>query len=530
MRGKNIYKSLIIGLILLLVGFVLGFILSSLPSVRRNFSPGNDKLSVIIETIAEEYVDSLDIDEITELAIPHFVDELDPHSAYIPADELAATKENLEGEFAGVGISFCVLKDTIVIMSALRGSPAQKAGLQAGDRIIEVDGENCTGLNLTDEEVRDKLRGEIDTKVCLTVRPAMRDTTLRLNLVRSNIPVTTIKAALSVAEGVGYIKIFDSFTPNTYSEFIGAMARLLNQGCSQFIIDLRGNGGGVMESAVNICNEFLPAGDPIVYAEGQAFEREYITANGLGTLQDKPVVILVDQFTASASEIIAGAVQDNDRGLIIGRRTFGKGLIQNQIEFTDGSALLLTVARYYTPSGRNIQRPYEMGNSNDYNNQWIERFSNGEEFSADSVRQDKTLLFHTRNGREVYGGGGIMPDIFVPLDTAETTSYYINLENSDIFRIFAAYYSDSNRTRLNTFRTSDEMLAFLKSQPILYEVTHFAEQKGIKRRTTLINTSSALILRTVYAHILMNFFDEEAFFSVFLESDSMIKTALENLK
>jgi carboxyl-terminal processing protease len=326
------------------------------------------------------------------------------------------------------------------------------------------------------------------------------------------------------------IKIYDSFSANTYNEFVNAMARLLAAGCKSFILDLRGNGGGVMDAAVNICNEFLPAESPIVLAQGKSFPLESVVANGLGTLISQPLVVLVDQLSASASEIIAGAIQDNDRGVIVGRRTFGKGLIQNQIELSDGSAIRLTVARYYTPSGRSIQRKYELGHSDDYALDWLDRFDNGEEFSADSIRQDTSVVYTTAHGRKVFGGGGIAPDVFVPLDTAEMTTYFMHLQNNDIFRIFGGYYSDRNRARLAEFKDWRQMLEYLKTQPLLYEITHFAEQYGIRRRSALISTSSRSIVRYACANILLNFFGEETFFIVAMNDDPVVQKAIEILQ
>jgi carboxyl-terminal processing protease len=305
------------------------------------------------------------------------------------------------------------------------------------------------------------------------------------------------------------------------------MARLMNKGCKSFIIDLRMNKGGSFDAAIKICNEFLPRGRAIVYTEGKSFPREDVIANGSGTLQDNPIVILMDQMSASASEIVAGAIQDNDRGLVIGRRSFGKGLVQNQIEFPDGSAFRLTIARYFTPSGRNIQRKYELGKVDEYNQEWFDRLSNGEEFHEDSINFVTSSLYHTRTGRTVYGGGGIMPDVFVPLDTTELTSYYLHLENKNIFSYYAFTYSDTNRDKLRKFTNQEDMLAYLKSQYLLYDIVRLAEEKGIKRRTALINISSNKILNTTYAYILRNFFGEEALFTTILNNDLMVKKAVE---
>jgi carboxyl-terminal processing protease len=301
-------------------------------------------------------------------------------------------------------------------------------------------------------------------------------------------------------------------------------------GCESFIIDLRMNGGGTMDAAIHIANEFLPEGRMIVYTEGKAFPREEAWANGTGTCQKGSVVILVDQMSASASEILAGAIQDNDRGLIVGRRSFGKGLVQNQTELSDKSALRLTIARYYTPSGRNIQRKYKLGKSDEYNQEWINQLMNGEGFTKDSIKLDKSLEYNTANGRVVYGGGGIMPDIFVPIDTTNLTTYYIKLDKKKIFDQFAFDYSDSNRKILSKFKNHKDMLDYLKSQPILNEIVSYAEKNGIKRRSNLIAKSSNQILTTTYAHIIRNFFGDDAFFQIYMTNDPDIKKAIEAIQ
>jgi carboxyl-terminal processing protease len=467
---------------------------------------------------------------LTENVIPKIIGELDPHSGYIPAGELGKINENMDGHFAGVGIESFVHKDTLVIVWMAKGGPAQQAGLLPGDRIVAVNDTLFAGKSFSQDKILDALRGEIGTTVKIGILRKGMEQVRNYNIVRDQIPITTVKAAYQVASGIGLIKIYDKFSHTTYDEFIKAIAELLNQGCESFIIDLRMNGGGSFDAAVNICNEFLPKGRNIVYTEGKSFARENVTANGLGTLQNNQVVILMDQVSASASEIVAGAIQDNDRGLIIGRRSFGKGLVQNQIELSDGSAFRLTIARYYTPSGRNIQRHYTLGNADEYNREWVNRFSNGEEFHEKNVAMDSSMLYHTLNGREVYGGGGIMPDIFVPLDTSELTSYYINLETKNIFHQFACEYADKNRDKLSELKTYERMLEYLKTQPILYEIVHFAAEKKVKQRTSLINISANYILNTAYAYILQNFFGEEVFFMIYMNRDNDIKKAVEILR
>jgi carboxyl-terminal processing protease len=527
---KKNYKILIYTLFVLFTGVAAGIFLSGKPFIRNIFHTQNNKISLILDIISSDYVDTVSVEDMTEKAIPKIMDELDPHSMYIPAAELKAIKEDMKGNYAGLGIEGSIVYDTMVIFKTIKGGPAEQAGLMSSDRIVRLDNADFTGSALSEEIATDRLRGAAGTTVVLQIKRHNIDSLIDYSIVRENIPMPTIKAYYVVTNGIGLIKIFDSFSANTYNEFINAMAQLLAQGCNKFIIDLRGNGGGVVDAAINICNEFLPSGCPIVYTEGSALQRQYVYANGLGTLQQNSIAVLVDQFSASASEIIAGAIQDNDRGIIIGRRTFGKGLIQNQIELNDGSAVRLTIARYFTPSGRSIQRRYELGKASEYTDEWLNRFSNGEEFNEDSIHQNEELLFYTKQGRKVYGGGGIMPDVFVPLDTAEMTSYYINLDSKNIFRKFAGVYSDTNRAKLGEFKDYKALLDYLKTQPVLYEITHFAEKYGIKRRTNLINISSRSILRVTYAHIIMNFFGDDTFFIVAMEGDTMIQKAIDALK
>jgi carboxyl-terminal processing protease len=527
---KNSGRATIFILLALIVGFVAGNFVAGKTFIYRFFHNTGNKIDVVLDIVDNEYVDEVNVKDLTEKAIPKLIGELDPHSVYIPANELGPINENMEGHFAGLGIEYFAYSDTMVIINIVKRGPAEQAGLLPGDRIVSINDTVFAGASFAEEKMLGNLRGEIGSTIKLGIKRIDSDSILNFTVIRDYIPITTIKTAYEVAEGIGLIKIYDKFSRNTYDEFVNAMAKLLNKGCKSFIIDLRMNGGGQMEAAINICNEFLPAGSAIVYTEGKAMSRKYVTANGLGTLQEHQIIILTDQMSASASEIVAGAIQDNDRGLILGRRTFGKGLVQNQIELSDGSALRLTIARYYTPSGRNIQRKYELGKTDEYNKEWIDRLSNGEEFHQDSVSMDTNLLFHTENGRKVYGGGGIMPDIFVPLDTANLTSYYINLESKDIFHRFACIYSDMNRNKLNKFKNYREMWEYLKTQPILNDIVYFGEANGIKRRTSLINISANHILNATYAYILQNFFGEEVFFIVYMDKDSMIQKAVEILQ
>jgi carboxyl-terminal processing protease len=531
MGSKKIsWWVIILVFVALITGFFAGNFLSGKSFSQKLFLNQGNKIDIILNIINEEYVDNVDMKNLTENAIPKIIGELDPHSDYIPADELDKINENMEGHFAGVGIESFVHLDTMVIVNMAQGGPAQQVGLLPGDRIVTVNDTLFAGIFFSHDKILSALRGGIGTTVKIGILRKGTEHVQNYNIVRNYVPITTVKAAYQVESGIGLIKIFDKFSQTTYDEFIKAIAKLLNQSCKSFIVDLRMNSGGSFDAAVNICNEFLPKGRSIVYTEGKSFPRENVVADGSGTLQNNQIVILMDQVSASASEIIAGAIQDNDRGLIIGRRSYGKGLVQNQIELSDGSAFRLTIARYYTPSGRNIQRRYTLGNADEYNQEWVNRFSNGEEFCEKSAVVDSSLLYHTLSGREVYGGGGITPDIFVPLDTSELTSYYINLDTKNIFHQFACEYTDMNRDKLSEFKTYDSMLKYLKTQPILYEIVDFATARKVKPKTTLINISANHILNTTYAHILQNFFGEEVFFIVYMNQDKDIKKAVEILQ
>ena len=530
MGFKKFTMPVVFVLLALIVGFIAGNFISSKSITRKFFLNTGNKIDVLIDIINEEYVDTVDMKNLVENAITKIVNELDPHSNYIPANALEYVIENMDGRFAGVGINTFFCMDTLIINSIISGGPAEQAGLLAGDRIIAVNDSIIAGNHLSEDKVTEILHGKIGTQVKLSIMREKTDLFREYLITREYVPVSSIKAAYAISDGIGIIKIYDAFTNSTYDEFVSAMAKLLNKGCRSFIIDLRMNKGGSFDAAIKICNEFLSKGQTIVYMQGKSFPKEYVTANGLGTLQDKEVVILTDQLSASASEIVAGAIQDNDRGLVIGRRTFGKGLVQNQIELSDGSAIRLTTARYFTPSGRNIQRKYEMGKANEYNQEWLSRLTAGEGLYKDSVILNTNDSYHTSHGREVYGGGGIMPDIFVPLDTTELTSYYIHLENKGIFNQFAFEYSDANRVILKEFTNSEDMLQYLKKQVLLYDFVRFAESKGIKRRSNLINISANRIINMTYASILQNFFGEEAYFTLILNSDPLVKRAIDEIQ
>ena len=494
----------------------------------RSYTSGN-KINAILDIIDEQYVDTVNMTDLVENTIPKIFSELDPHSVYITAEDASAVNEELEGSFSGIGVSFNMQTDTILVISVISGGPAEKAGLMPFDRIITINDSVFSGKKKNQTEIMKTLRGAKDSKVKLGVRRGDSPDLLTFEVTRGDVPVNSVDVAYEAAEGIGYIKV-SKFARNTYNEFITAIAQLKQKNCSSFIIDLRGNTGGYMDAAINMINEFMPEGRLIVYTEGKSFPRSDVYANGTGTCKDAPIVVLTDEISASASEIFAGAIQDNDRGLTIGRRTYGKGLGQTQIALNDGSEMRLTIARYYTPSGRCIQKKYEMGHTDDYEQDIYNRYMHGEFDSADSIKMDDSMKYLTAGGRVVYGGGGIMPDIFIPRDTTGVTSYYSNVVNSGVLYLYALEYSDNYREKLSSFNTWEELYDYLCHQPLLSNFVNFASSKGIKRRPTLINISGALIENQLQAYIVRNFFDEAGFYPIFLKDDVTLLRAIKVLQ
>lgn len=491
-------------------------------------SPRYDKIESLLQCIEQQYVDTVNRNDLIENVVPKILGELDPHSAYIPAKDLESVNEELEGSFSGIGIQFNILNDTINVVSVIPGGPSEKVGLLAGDRIIAVNDSVFVGEGITNEKVLKNLKGPKGTVVKLEILRKTAKKPLIYEVTRGDIPVNSIDVAFMLDDESGYIKV-SKFGRTTYDEFINALSKLNNQGARNFIIDLRGNSGGLMDIPINMANELLPANRLIVYAEGKAFEREDAVSNGTGTFQEAPLIVLTDEWSASSSEIFAGAIQDNDRGLIVGRRTFGKGLVQQQIPFRDGSAVRLTVARYYTPSGRCIQKEYELGKADDYSMDIVNRYKHGEFFNADSIKQNKELVYHTVNGREVYGGGGIMPDIFVPRDTTGYTSYFNNVANEGLLYQYAFDYTDRYRENLSQAKDLDELMPMIEANSLLNNFVQYAAQKGIRPRPVYINISRRLIVNTLQAYIARNILGEEAFYQLLLRDDETLKKAQEVL-
>ena len=489
----------------------------------------SNKLNALLRIIDDQYVDTVNMGELVEEAMPQILSELDPHSSYIPAKDLEAVNADLKGSFSGIGIQFTIQNDTIHVNSVIQGGPSEKVGLMAGDRIVEVDDSAFVGKIVTNSEAMKRLKGEKGSKVKLGVyRPGEKDL-LHFTVIRGNIPVKSIDAAYMINEKVGYIKV-NKFGETTYPELLIALAKLNQKSCEGLIVDLRGNTGGYMAAAIQMVNEFLPNNRLIVYTQGRKSPREDYNSNGTGSNQKMPLVLLVDEGSASASEIFAGAIQDNDRGTIVGRRSFGKGLVQQPIEFSDGSAIRLTIARYYTPSGRCIQKPYEKGKESEYELDLLTRYEHGEFFSADSIKQDETEVYHTRLGRPVYGGGGIMPDIFVPQDTTGMTSYFRMAANRGLIIRYTFDYTDQNRSTLQKYDTPEKMEAYLKGQNLLNKFAAWAEKKGLKRRNNLMMKSRRLFEMSLYGNIIYNMLGMEAYVEYLNESDKTVLKAVEILE
>ena len=516
--------------LLIAATFIAGLYFGSGINNTQNIS-GNNKFNSILSLINNEYVDHVNMDSLIEETIPELLSHLDPHSTYIPAKDLKAVNDELDGTFSGIGISFMLKNDTISIIEVLSGGPSEKVGLMPGDRIVSVDDSIVAGKNFTNEKVLSILRGEKGSQVKLGIKRNTAKETLHFDLIRDDIPVTSVDAAYIIAPEIGYIKV-NKFGRTTYNEFLTSMTQLRNEGAQKYIIDLRGNGGGFMEMAILMANEFLPDDNIIVFTKGRT-KRESIStvSDGNGSFYDSEVVVLIDEYSASASEILAGAIQDNDRGLIIGRRSFGKGLVQRQTELPDSSALRLTVSRYHTPSGRCIQKEYTPGKTNDYDYDIINRFNHGEAFNADSIKLNKSLEFTTVHGRKVYGGGGIMPDVFVPNDTSGITNYYLKIANAGLLQKFAFDYCDSNRDKLNQSEDANDLLNKLPSdETLLQSFVKYATQNGIPARWYYINISSALIVNQIKSLIARDILGSQSFYHIYNTQDNCVQKAISELK
>ncbi|MCH5241354.1 MAG: S41 family peptidase [Muribaculaceae bacterium] len=496
----------------------------------KNLTAKEEKLRMVLQLIQSDYVDELNMDSLIEATFPDLLSSLDPHSAYIPAEELQAVNDDLSGSFSGVGVSFQILNDTVQVIEVVPGGPAEKVGILAGDRIVKADTTSLVGKDISSDNVFKTLRGEKGTTVVLTIHRYGQKKDLVFDVVRGDIPVNSVDVSYMLSDNTGYVKV-TKFSRNTYMEFFNALNDLKEQGADSFIIDLRGNSGGFMDQAIFMANEFLPAGRLIVYTRGRKMENEYMAmSDGRGRFQDYPITVLTNESSASASEIFAGAIQDNDRGLIIGRRTFGKGLVQNQTELPDSSAIRMTVARYYTPSGRSIQKEYQRGEIGKYEMDIVDRYTHGEFYNADSIKLDKDKIFYTTNGREVYGGGGIMPDIFIPEDTTGYTSYYMSVANQGLIQKYAYTVADEYREKLGSDRTIQRLNQVLPAdQTLLENFVAFAVVNGVPARWYYINRSRDVIISQLRAMIARDVLGYPAFIELLNDNDKAVKNALQQI-
>lgn len=517
--------------LLIAISIAVGIFIGNTYSVF-DFSSGrtrSSKFNSVLRYIEESYVDTIDMSAFLEDAIPSVVEGLDPHSRFFTSEQMLRLTEDLEGHFSGIGVEFYVQRDTIVVMGIVNGGPSEAAGVMPGDRIVTVNDSLVAGKNITNSGVVENLRGESGTKVELGIYRKPNPELIKITVTRGEIPISSVEASYMITEEIGLIKVL-KFGGNTFNDFISAISKLKNQGCKSFVIDLRGNEGGYLEAATAMTNEFLPKGDLIVYAEGRNFPRTDSYATGTGTCKTNDVVVLIDELSASSSEIFAGAMQDNDRGLIIGRRSFGKGLVQSQRLFDDGSAMRLTVARYYTASGRSIQRSYEKGKNTEYEMEAIYRFMQGDSADTDSVDASNMTPYKTMGGRTVYGGKGIMPDVFIPRDSVVMNSYYNSVMNKGYVQEYAAYYTDLNRAKLQKFESWEELNEYLKKQPLLLNLVSFADSKGIRRRPYLIHESRDLLESLLRGFVVRHFWGYDGYYPVYFESDALVNKAVEFLE
>lgn len=523
--NKNRFTPLLMSLCVV-IGIVIGsFYANHFSGNRLNIiSNGSNKLSNLLHIIDDQYVDKVDMDSLVEKAIPQILAELDPHSVYIPAADVEKATDELKGSFTGVGIEFTIRQDTIHVQNVIKNGPAEKAGIIAGDMIIAVDGKKFVGKIVTEDEAKHRLLGQKGTKVKITVKRFGHAKPITYIVTRGEIPTKTITATYMLDENTGYIKV-NSFGEKTYPELLIALADLSQQGFSNLVIDLRDNVGGYMQSAVQMANEFLPKGKLIVYMEGRKQPRKEFRTDGHGAYQKIPLVILINEETASAAEIFSGAMQDNDRATIIGRRSFGKGLVQQQIPFPDGSMIRLTIARYYTPSGRCIQKPYVNGEDENYAQDLLTRYQRGEYFSQDSIKHTGPA-YHTGLGRIVYGGGGITPDIFVAEDTANVTSYYKQAILSGLILQYAYTYTDNNRAKMKQFQKMLDLAKYLEKQNLVGDFVDYADHRGLQRRNLLIRKSYTLLDRFINSRIIYNMLDEQALYEYLNQDDPAITMAL----
>lgn len=484
-----------------------------------------NKLNTILQLIENGYVDSVDANDIVEETIPEILENLDPHTAYIPARNMQEVQEEMTGNFSGIGVQFSIQDDTVRVIEVIPNGPSSQVGILPGDRIVTVNDSLIAGVNVKNNTVLSLLRGDRNTKVEVGIIRKGNNKALEFEITRDNIPLLSVDVSYMIDDETGFIKV-SRFSEQTYSEFMQGMEKIHNLGAKKVIVDLRQNPGGSLASVLQLVDEFLEKGDDILYTEGVNQPRKTYRASGKNRWKDKEVFVLIDEFSASASEIFAGALQDNDRGLVIGRRSFGKGLVQEQIPLMDGSALRLTVARFYTPSGRSIQKPYENG-VEEYYQDLHARFSHNEQLSADSIHFNDSLKYQTKAGRTVYGGGGIMPDVFVPMDTTGNSDYFERVFRKGLIYTFAYNYADNNREKLSELKSASDIEAYLDRQNVMNDFVKYAEENEIKRDSEGLRQSGLLIHTQIKAYIARNIMGEEGYFPIISQIDNTLQKAVE---
>ena len=509
---------------------VVGIIIGSRFQSGKPVADNDRKLNAILNLIAQDYVDTTNLKDLIEMSIPEILSNLDPHTTYFSAEDLQAATDELNGSFSGIGISFMLMNDTIDVIEVIPGGPSEKVGIMNGDRIVSINDSTVAGKKITNGDVMKRLRGAKGSKVKLGILRQNSNKVLTFTITRGDIPVNTVDTYYMIDKNTGYVKV-NQFGRHTYDEFITAMSSLKDEGAKRYMIDLRNNGGGFMEMAVLMVNEFLPADQPIVYTKGR-YKRDdsEVWSDGNGSFQDAEVVVLIDEYSASASEIFAGALQDNDRGLIVGNRSFGKGLVQKEFILPDSSAIRLTTARYYTPSGRCIQKDYKKGGLLDYEKEVYDRYLSGEMYSRDSMKVDKSQTFTTLHGRTVYGGGGIVPDIFVSRDTSGITNYYIEVMNAGLPQRYAFAYCNSNRASLNKMSDYNQFLRTAPSDDaLLKDFADYASRNGVAPRWYYINLSRDMLVTVIKALIARNAFGNQAYYPIVNRNDKTVQAALKAL-
>ncbi len=526
-RSIKIYGSILL-ILTLIIGFLIGMRVAQRNTQERFFIyPSVSKIDALLDLIEENYVDSISKKDLIEKSIPEILSNLDPHSVYIPPAELSDATESLEGNFEGVGIQFNVQNDTVLIINTISGGPSAKVGILPGDRIVKINDSVFVGKKINSEKVIKKLKGKRGTIVKVSVLRRGVKELINFEIERDKIPLYSVDVSYLISPEMGYIKI-ERFARTTYEEFLSAMQKLKSQGIKKLILDLRGNGGGYMDIAIQLADEFLPQNTPILYTEGRKRERQTFSATQNGCCEDIEVAVLVDTWSASASEIVAGALQDNDKGIIIGRRTFGKGLVQEPTMFRDGSSVRLTVSRYFTPTGRCIQKPYNKGEK-EYENDIFERIKKGEMSKIDSTKFPDSLKYKTPKGKTVYGGGGIMPDIFVPIDTSDNSKYLELVTNKGLIYRFALEFADSHRKELSHIKDYRTMCSHLTSLNILNLFVNFAQKNGVSPIQRDIEISRKLIQTELCAYISRDLLGDENYYFVIKDVDNVLQKAIETL-